>query len=105
MPLFITKIALFFIIPPKLNFVCFDCDGIDAPEETEAVFMRMLGLEAEQELCLALRQLVGAGQVPDAVYIALALGLREGGYELVHGKAALGGVASFAGDDDVVYTA
>lgn len=27
-----------------------DGDGVDAPEETEAVFVRMLGLEAEEKL-------------------------------------------------------
>lgn len=65
----------------------------------------MQGLEAEKKLCFGFRELVRSGQVLDAVYITLALGLRKVCHELIYGKAALGGVASFASDDDIVHAA
>ena len=62
----------------------------------------MLRLEAEEGLCLDLGELVVVGKPLDTLDVALALGFREGGHELVHGEAALGAIAVCAGGDDVV---
>lgn len=62
----------------------------------------MLRLETEEGLCFGLGQLVVVGKTFDTLDVALALGLREGGHEFVHGEVVFGAVAAGAGGDDVV---
>ena len=65
-------------------------------------YPRFLILKAQQQLCFLFRKVVVFDKAVDASDVALALGLGEGGHEVLDGHAAFGGVAGLAGDGNVL---